>query len=80
MRTAMLLLVLASASTLGACRRHVVVHETPRGDVVVIERGHIHSHHCGHYFHRGHWYVAHGHVHAHGCGHVHRDGIWVVLD
>ena len=80
MKTAMLVLALAAGLCLGACRRHVVVHETPRGDVVVIERGHLHSHHCGHYFWRGGWYHHAGHVHAHGCGHAHRDGIWVVLD
>ena len=72
---ALLLLALGAAG----CRRHVVVHEAD-GDVVVIERGHVHSHHCGHYFHRGHWRYARGHVHAHGCGHVHRDNVWVFVD
>ncbi len=80
MKTAMLILALAGLVSAGGCRRHVVVHETPRGDVVVIERGHVHTHHCGHFFRRGHWYVHHGHVHGHGCGHVHRDGIWVLVD
>ena len=72
---ALLLLALAAAG----CRRHVVVHEAD-GDVVVIERGHAHSHACGHYYHRGHWRYLRGHVHAHGCGHVHRDGVWVIVD
>lgn len=80
MKRAIPFLVLAGAMVLGACRRHVVVHETARGDVVVIERGHVHSHHCGHYLWRGGWRHHHGHVHAHDCGHVHRDGIWIVAD
>jgi hypothetical protein len=79
MRTAMLILTLALTASTTACRRDVVVHEMADGDkVVVIERGHVHSHHCGHYFRRGCWYMAHGHVHGHGCGHFHRDGIWVI--
>ena len=72
---ALLLLALAAAG----CRRHVVVHEAD-GDVVVVERGHVHSHVCGHYYHRGRWRVVHNHVHAHGCGHVYRDNVWVFVD
>ena len=77
-RTLLLFLALAAGATSG-CRRHVVVHEAD-GDVVVIERGHLHTAHCGHWLWRGRWYHRHGHVHAGGCGHVHRDGAWVLAD
>lgn len=79
MRTLALALLLVAATASG-CRRHVIVHEKKNGDIVVIERGHIHSDHCGHFFHGGHWRHHHGHVHRHGCGHHFRGGIWVVVD
>lgn len=79
MRTLAWLLVLAAAAASG-CRRHVLVHEHGDRDVVVIERGHVHTDHCGHFFHRGHWRHHHGHVHRHGCGHHLRGGLWVVVD
>jgi len=78
MRTFALLLLLVAATAAG-CRRHVIIHEKD-GDVVVIERGHIHSDHCGHFFHGGHWRYHNGHVHRAGCGHHFRGGIWVVVD
>ena len=79
MRSLALILLLVAATASG-CRRHVIVHEKANGDVVVIERGHIHSDHCGHYYHGGHWRFSSGHVHQHGCGHVHRGGMWIVVD
>ena len=75
MRCVLALLLLLAAG----CRRHGVIHE-PDGDVVVVERAHVHSHHCGHYYHRGHWRHVRNHIHGHGCGHVHRDGVWVFVD
>jgi hypothetical protein len=79
MRTLILLAGLLALAATASCRRHVVIRERD-GDVVVIERGHIHSDHCGHWFHRGRWHHHAGHVHKHGCGHVHRDGLWIIVD
>jgi hypothetical protein len=59
-----------------AHRGHGHVHGPP----VVIAAGHVHSAHCGHYYHRGNWHHHHGHVHAAGCGHLFRGGIWIIAD
>lgn len=82
MRFIAILTLFVAAATSSGCRRHVVVHERHDHDpdVVVIERGHVHTDHCGHFFHRGHWRHHHGHVHRHGCGHHFRGGLWVVVD
>jgi len=58
-------------------RQKPVVYE-PR--VVVIEKGHRHSHRCGHYCHNGTWYYAKGHVHGKGCGHRKAHGRWVLVE
>jgi hypothetical protein len=55
----------------------VKVHVGPR--VVVIKKGHRHSHRCGHYYHGGRWYLVSGHTHRKGCGHVFQGGIWIVV-
>lgn len=60
----------------------IVDYETappsPSGSLVVIDRGHVHSASCGHYWYNGGWYAHRGHVHGPGCGHVHHDGVWVL--
>ena len=69
---------LAAALGMSGCIVHA--HGRPHGDVVVIERGHVHTDRCGHYHYRGGWYHAPGHVHAANCGHVFRGGLWIVVD
>jgi hypothetical protein len=74
---------LALAALLGTSGCIVHAHRPPpppHRDVVVIERGHVHSDHCGHYYHRGGWYHSQGHVHGASCGHVFRGGLWIVVD
>ncbi len=53
-------------------------HDDPVGTVVVIDRGHVHSEHCGHYWYNGRWYHHTAHRHGQGCGHVYHDGAWVL--
>ncbi len=49
----------------------------PHGHVVVaIPHGHVHSHHCGHYWYGGHWVHWAGHIHGPHCGHVWANGMW----
>lgn len=55
-------------------------HHHVYGPSVVIGAGHVHSDHCGHFYHGGHWYHSHGHRHVVGCGHVYRGGMWIVVD
>jgi hypothetical protein len=50
----------------------------PRHRVVVIEAGHAHTDHCGHYFHRGRWRFARGHHHGPRCGHHFVGGVWII--
>lgn len=45
---------------------------------VIIPRGHVHSHDCGHYQHHGRWLFLRGHVHGHNCGHHHVNGVWII--
>ncbi len=71
---------LALAAILGMSGCIVHAHGHPPGKVVVVEKGHVHTDHCGHYHHRGGWYHSAGHVHQAGCGHQFRGGIWVVVD
>lgn len=67
------------ATIVGGCVVHDHGHHHPRyGPAVVVESGHAHSDHCGHYHHGSSWYHAAHHRHGHGCGHVHRGGIWIV--
>jgi hypothetical protein len=67
----------------GTGPRHVVVDDddnyrvSPNGTVWVAERGHIHSDHCGHFWHNGTWYASRGHVHGPSCGHSYVEGVWV---
>lgn len=62
--------------------RRVVDYEAsppePYGDVVVVERHHVHTAGCGHYWYNGRWYQHPGHVHGPGCGHVYHEGAWVL--
>jgi hypothetical protein len=56
--------VLAAAG----CRRPqqtVVVDRTeePKPSTVVIDRTHVHSTECGHFYYNGHWYSDSAHVH-----------------
>lgn len=55
----------------------------PRGHrhrrAVVIQAGHQHSAHCGHFHHKDRWFHANGHKHGPNCGHHVRGGIWVRL-
>ncbi len=48
-----------------------------KGHVVVIGKGHRHSPKCGHYRHKGKWFLHKGHHHKKHCGHVFRKGFWV---
>ena len=82
-------LVLAGFGLAGCSRGYTevaVVHSSkPRAvvyepRVVVIEKGHHHSSHCGHYCHKGSWYHAPGHVHGKHCGHKKKHGNWVLVD
>jgi len=69
------------AAALGGCVVHVQpahYHPPPSGEVVVVERVHVHSATCGHYWYDGRWYFHTGHVHAAGCGHVYTEGTWVL--
>jgi hypothetical protein len=80
-KAAFLALACALALASMACARRTTVIEGPHGGkVVVVERGHVHTAHCGHYWHRGSWYHAAAHVHGDGCGHVHREGRWIIVD
>jgi len=75
------LLSLSVAALLGACVVRVqpfVHHAPPSGVVVAVERVHVHSAACGHYWFDGRWYFHSGHVHAVGCGHVFQEGTWVL--
>ncbi len=57
--------------------RHKVVH-SPNAKVVVIEKGHAHNAHCGHYRHGNKWYHAKGHRHGAKCGHHKVKGVWII--
>ena len=74
------LLMLAAAAGLGGCvvRAGYVHHAPPSGEVVVVERVHVHTEACGHYWYNGAWYYHAGHRHAAGCGHVFVEGHWVL--
>ncbi len=76
----LLLATLSAALLLVGCTYHAPapVHRHAGPRVVVIAKGHHHTHRCGHYFHGGRWYHLRGHVHGRGCGHVHVGGIWRV--
>jgi hypothetical protein len=76
-------LALVSALTLltAGCGRTVtrtrIVH--PNGaQVVVVQKGHVHSTRCGHYRHGNTWYLVKGHAHGARCGHVRVKGVWVI--
>jgi len=71
------LMIAAAAVVLGGCVVHGHGHLHPR---VVVESGHVHSHSCGHYHSRGHWYHHSGHVHRDGCGHRYHGGMWISID
>ena len=77
-----LLLAVSLAAALGGCVVHAhgyVHHPAPTGEVVVVERVHVHSAACGHYWYDGRWYVHSGHVHAAGCGHHWNGSVWVAV-
>ena len=82
MKTLVILATLALAATAtGGClvARHGNHHHV-YGPAVAIGVRHVHSDHCGHFYHGGSWYHSHGHRHVVGCGHVWRGGMWVVVD
>ena len=82
MKTMMMILAalaLTAAATGCVVARHGRHHHV-YGPAVTIGAGHIHSDHCGHFHHGGHWYHSHGHRHVAGCGHVYRGGMWIVVD
>lgn len=68
-----LLLALAALSSCAAPARH---HHGVR--VLVIDAGHAHSAHCGHYRHGKRWFYIKGHVHGARCGHHLAGGVWLV--
>jgi hypothetical protein len=49
------------------------------GRAVIINPGHKHSAHCGHFHHKGRWFHASSHKHGPNCGHHMRTGIWIRL-
>ncbi len=61
----------------GCARRTVIVLDRSPGQIVVVEKGHSHSSHCGHYRHNDNWYHAKGHAHGRKCGHKKQHGVWV---
>ncbi len=54
-----------------------VSRPAPSGNVWVVDRTHVHTSGCGHYWHNGTWYHHTGHVHGAGCGHAFVEGVWV---
>ena len=71
------------AGMVGAGLSGCVVHGHGHGRVrtgveVTVPVGHIHSDHCGHYYHGNRWYHHGSHRHGHGCGHVYVGGRWVL--
>lgn len=48
------------------------------GIEVTIPVAHVHTDHCGHYYHRDRWYHHSDHRHGPGCGHVYIAGRWTV--
>ena len=69
----------ALAVVLAGCgpRRTVIIMDRTPGKIVVVEKGHSHTNHCGHYHHNGNWYHAKGHSHGKKCGHKKVHGKWV---
>ena len=61
----------------GCARRTVIVLDRSPGRIVVVEKGHSHTAHCGHYHHNGNWYHEKGHSHGRKCGHKKVHGKWV---
>jgi len=64
------------AAAAGGCVGHVQpahYHPPPQGEIVVVERVHVHDATCGHYYYGNTWYYMQGHRHGPGCGH-HWDG------
>ena len=45
-----------------------------------VEKGHVHTDVCGHWFDGEGWRTSPGHAHQAGCGHVYRGGRWVAGD
>lgn len=74
------ILILAGAAAGCVVRTDGHGHHRIYGPAVVIGAGHVHSDHCGHFHHGGHWYHSHGHRHGPGCGHHWRGGMWIVVD
>ena len=71
--------VLGGVTLAAGCHVHAHARPVvPQGEVVVVKKGHQHSHRCGHYKYRGKWYYQAGHVHGRGCGHVEVDRVWVL--
>ena len=73
-RLVSLLLLAIALMSLSGC----VVPGHRHARVVVIETGHAHSEHCGHYRHGKKWYHAKGHKHGHRCGHHFVGGVWII--
>ena len=70
------MMIAAAALVSSGC----VVHGHGPHGAVVVSPGHVHSHSCGHYHSRGHWYHHAGHTHRDGCGHHYRGGMWISID
>ncbi len=64
-------------------QRTAVVEEeyrpAPQGNVVVVERLHVHNADCGHYRYNGSWYIWSGHHHGPDCGHNRNGKVWVAV-
>jgi len=78
-------LIMAASAALAGCvvhvrplHSHVVYHEPPAEHrAPVVE--HVHTDHCGHYYHNGGWFIHTGHVHGAGCGHHYHGGRWTLV-
>ena len=56
------------------CHGHGRVHT---GVEVTVPVAHIHTDHCGHYYHGNTVYHMQGHRHGPGCGHNWNGKLWV---
>ena len=78
MKTLMKSIALAAALAWGGAG--CIVEAYPPHGAVIIESGHVHSEWCGHYYHRGSWYIVAAHRHGPGCGHIFRGGVWILAN
>ncbi|MEK7729508.1 MAG: hypothetical protein AAB354_13925 [candidate division KSB1 bacterium] len=73
-KLASFMLLVTVMTSLAGC----VAHRHRHAQVVVIEAGHAHSEHCGHYRHGNRWYFVKSHRHGQRCGHHFVGGVWII--